>query len=344
MNPIEMKNRSIAEGCGAPSSIAVAAVTILAVLSLVSVALAGPGTEGGDSGKVRKKVVVVSVTDKPFLGVNMQELDAEILKGLDASVKKGVLVTEVVDGSPAEEAGIEDGDIIVAFDRNDVESPSGLKKLVEESHVGDTVRVKVIRNGDPQVIKVTVGQRPEEDTWAEAPEAFHWIGDGKDLFTMNQGRGRLGVKIADLNAGLAPYFGVNEGEGVLVLGVVEGSAAEKMGIEAGDVIVKVQGEKIGSTDELTGAVAGLESGAKIDVSVVRSKKDVTLQGEVGENLADHYIKALRVAPDKHLSKIEKFDLGGVPDVEMKKMRKEMDEMKRELEKVREELEKVKESS
>ena len=345
MNPIEMKTRSIAEGRGAPSRVALAAVTILAVLSLVSAALAGPASEGGDSGKARKKVVVVSVTDKPFLGVNMQELDAEILKGLDVSVKKGVLVTEVVDGSPAEEAGIEDGDIIVAFDRNDVESPSGLKKLVEESRVGDTVRVKVIRNGEPQVMKVTVGQRPEEESWdADAPEAFHWIGDGKNFLKMNLGRGRLGVKITDLNEGLAPYFGVNEGKGVLVLDVVEGSAAEKMGIEAGDVIVKVQEEKIGSTDELTEAVAELETGEKIDVSVVRSKKDVTLQGEVGENLADHCMKVLRVAPDKHLSKIEKFDLGGVPDVEMKKMRKEMDEMKRELEKVSEELKKVKESN
>ena len=229
MNPIEMTNRSIAESCGARPRIAEAAVTILAVLSLASVALAGPGTEGGDSGKARKKVLVVSTTDKPFLGINMQELDAEILKGLDASVKKGVLVTEVIEGSPAEEAGIEDGDIIVAFDRNDVESPSGLKKLVEESHVGDTVRVKIIRDGEPQVMKVTVGQRPEEDTWAEAPEAFHWIGDGKNFLEMNLGHGRLGVKLADLNEGLAPYFGVNKGEGVLVLEVVEGSAAKRWG-------------------------------------------------------------------------------------------------------------------
>jgi len=344
MNPIEMRNRSLTEGRGARSRIAMAALTILAVFSLVSSALAVPGTEGGDTGKTRKKVRVVSVTDMPFLGVNMQELDAEILKGLDASVKQGVLVTEVVDGSPAEEAGIEDGDIIVAFDRNDVESPSGLKKLVEESRVGDTVRVKVIRNGEPQVMKVTVGQRPEDETWdLAAPEAFHWIGDGENFLKMNLGRGRLGVKITDLNQGLAPYFGVEEGEGVLVLDVVEGSAAEKMGIEAGDVIVKVQDEKIGSTDELTEAVAELETGEKVDVSVVRSKKDLTLHGEAGENLAEHYMKVLRMEPDKHMNKIEKFDMRGVPDVEMKKMRKEMDQMKKELEKVREELEKVKEA-
>ncbi len=58
MNPIEMKNRSTSGGRGASSRIAVAAVTILAVLSLVSVALAGPGAVGGDSGKVHKKVLV----------------------------------------------------------------------------------------------------------------------------------------------------------------------------------------------------------------------------------------------------------------------------------------------
>jgi predicted metalloprotease with PDZ domain len=192
---------------------------------------------------------------------------------------------------------------------------------------------------------VTVGDRSDDETWdLAAPEAFHWIGGGNDFVKLHMGRGRLGVKVADLNEGLAPYFGVEAGGGVLVLDVVEESAARKMGIEAGDVIVTVQGEKIGSTEDLTEAVAEFETGEKMDIGVVRTKKELTLHGEAGENLADHYIKAFRFAPDKHLSKAEKFDARGIPDVEMEKIRKEMDDVKRELEKVRQELEKVKESS
>ena len=97
MNPIGMKSRLLTERL-APSRIAVGAISFVAVAALAALALAAPGPGGAE--KV-VKVKVVTEPGKPFLGINMQELDSDILKGLDPSVKKGVLITNVLDGSPA---------------------------------------------------------------------------------------------------------------------------------------------------------------------------------------------------------------------------------------------------
>jgi serine protease Do len=345
MNPIGMR-RSIATARTAPRGAWFAFVTVAAALLFAAVALAGPA---GAADKIVKKVRVETEPGKPFIGVNMEELGADVLKGLDASVKKGVLITQVVEGSPAEKAGLEDGDIVILFDRKEVGSPDELKELVGETRVGDTVGVKVVRNGEPQSFKVTIGEWPEEESFAVvAPEAFRWIGDGKGIFEMNLGRGRLGVQVAVLNEGLAPYFGVEEGEGVLVLDVVEGSSAAKMGVEAGDVIRRIDGEKVGSVEDLVGAVGELGAGEKFELGLVRAKKEMVLEGEADESPVDVYVKAFGRDKDGKMPGIEKHfmrhDLSDLPAVDMKEMRKEMDELKKELEKVREELEKIKESA
>jgi len=344
MNPIGMKSRVLTARRDR-SRIAAGAMTFAAVAAIATFALAARSPAGAE--KV-VKVKVVTEPGRPFLGINMQELDASILKGLDPSVKRGVLVTNVVDGSPADEAGFKDGDIVVAFDRKDVGTPSELKALVDKAEVGETVNVKVIRDGEPRSIKVTIGGWPEdEDVAAIAPEAFHW-GDPARFIEMGTGRGRLGVQAADLNEGLAPYFGVGEGEGVLVLDVVEGSTAEKMGIKPGDVIRKIDGEKVASVEDLVGAVGELETGKKFEVGLVRAEKDMTLEGEAPENPVDVYVKSFERLRGENAPKIEKYfmrhDPSDLPGVDMKQMKKEMDELKKEMEKVREELDKIKDSA
>jgi S1-C subfamily serine protease len=309
---------------------------------VVASAAAMPTTQR-DRDKVKQKdtkpQAEVSRADKAYLGVAMQELDEEVLKGLDTNVTRGVLISQVLEGSPAEEAGIQEGDIVVEFDRKEVSSPDELRNLVEDSRVGEAVKVKVIRDGEPKTLSVTVGQYPEEVKWGMgSPEEFHWYGHPGELRGMFFGSGRLGVRVTDLNEDLAPYFGVKEGEGVLVLGVNEESTAEKMGIKSGDVIVKMKGEAVGSVDDLTGMVGKLESGEKFDVSIVRSKKAMTLEGEAPESLSDLYRKEIRIGPEAQARK-----LAVMSDAEMDKLKQEMKSIQKELEDLKKELGKMKES-
>jgi len=227
------------------------ALSVMLTVCLASPALAGSKSKkdaAAEAEKAYEKEMLSKKSDRPFLGVNMQELDDELRKGLDVDVEHGVLISEVIEGGPAQEAGIEDGDVIVEFNGKRVDSPSGLRELVGGLKVGDKVKVKVISENKPKTLTVTLGEYPEEESWSFfAPDQLRWLDDGTQAFVEAVGKGRLGVHVTDLNEDLAPYFGVKEGEGVLVLDVTQGSVGEKMGIKAGDVITKVSGEKIEST-------------------------------------------------------------------------------------------------
>ncbi len=337
MNPYQVKSIGIEKRTCA----AVVGSFLLAACFVVSAA-GMPSTQrdrAKDKQKEAKPQAEVSRADKAYLGVTMQELNEDVLKGLDTKATRGVLISQVLEGSPAEEAGIQEGDIVVEFDRKEVASPEELRDLVGKSRVGEAVKVKVLRDGEPKTLSVTVGQRPEEMDWGMgAPEEFRWYGHPQELHGMFFERGRLGLRVAGLNKDLAPYFGVKEGEGVLVLNVNEESTAEKMGIKAGDVIVKVKGEAVGSVDDLTGLVGKLESGEKFDVSVVRSKKDMTLEGEAPESLSDLYRKEIRIGSAAQARK-----LAVMSDAEMDNLKKEMKNLQKEIENLKKELGEMKEA-
>jgi S1-C subfamily serine protease len=335
INAIKLKNRRGAAIMGS---------ALLAVV-LVATAYAAPAA-ASDRTKTKKEKKAsgaeVSRADKPYLGVTMQELDEEVLRGLDAETVKGVLISQVLEGSPAEEAGIQDGDIVVEFDGKGVEAPDQLKDLVAKFRVGEAVKVKLLREGEARTVDVTVGQWPEDAEWeAGEPEEFHWYGDPAQFHAMFLGRGRLGVRVTEINEGLSPYFGVKEGEGVLVLDVNDETTAAEMGIRAGDVIVRVKDEEVGSVEDLHEAVGELGSGESFDVTVVRAKKEVKLEGKAGDRPEDGLRKLVRLKPD---APMRQFKFHGIPDDEMEKMKQEMKELRKELEKMKDELKKLGESN
>lgn len=322
----------------------VVGVSIFALACMAGIAVADAGSQKkADAGKSVEKVRVESKRgDKAFLGVTMQELDDNLREGLDVSVKSGVLITDVVEGSPAHRAGIEDGDIIIEFDRRKVDSPDMLRKMVEGAAVGDEVKVKVVREKEPKTLTVTLGEYPENQEWSIiTPDHMNWFDGGRRALIDISGRGRLGVRVNDINGDLGAYFGVKEGEGVLVLEVTEGSLGEKLGLKAGDVITGVGEEKIASVEELRDAVSDLEKGDEFTLDVVRSKKSVELAGTMDEDALKMYSG---MAPRRFDVKIPKFEWRGLPEPEMKQLQEEMQELKKELKGLKEELEKVKEST
>jgi S1-C subfamily serine protease len=288
---------------------AVVGISILALACLVGTASAGTKSKkdaAADAEKSHKKVLVMSDKgERTFLGVTMQGLDDDLRKGLDVTVKQGVLVIDVMEGSPAEEAGIESGDVIVEFKGRKVESPSELRDMV-------------IRDKRTKTFTVTLGSYGDEEEWSfVTPEYLQWFDDGKHAFVGLLGRARLGVSVADVNEGLAPYFGVKQGEGVLVLDVTEGTPGHKMGIKSGDVIVRVNDEKVGSGTELKEAVGRLEEGDEFGVTVVRSKDEITLEGEMDEGPGRFYSKGM---PHKFDIRVPEIDVRGVSGPEMEHLK------------------------
>ncbi|UCG51129.1 MAG: PDZ domain-containing protein [Candidatus Latescibacterota bacterium] len=312
-------------------------------LAILIVAFLGAGlAEAGKSKDKSKDVYIYAGKDKKdtaYLGVKMQKLDDKLRKGLDIKVKKGVLISEVIEGSPAQEAGIEDGDVIIEFDGKEVDTPSTLQELVADTEIGETVKVKVLRDNRTKTFKVAVGEWPEEQFHTLlAPEHSVWLDKGHHWLLSSLGKGRLGVRVEDLDEDLASYFGVDEGEGVLVLGVSEESAAEEMGIKSGDVIVKVEDDEIGSAEELREAIRDIDEGDEFEVTVVRKNKQITLEGEMPESAASIYLKGLKGRRHKvEMPHIEAFE---IPETDLGELKAEIKELKKEIEELKKEIKKV----
>jgi serine protease Do len=255
----------------------------------------------------------------------MQELTDKLREGKGLKVKSGVLITEVVEGSPAEEAGLQEGDVVVAFNGKEVDSPDALQDLVADTAIGDQVKIKIVRGDRQRTLDVTMGEW-DDSRWF----GFNMPDDWKFSVADLTNRFRLGVRVSELNGDLAPYFGVDEGEGMLVLGVDEESTANEMGIKSGDVIVGVAGKEIESVDDIHKAMGELEEGEEFEVTVIRKKKHTTLKGEAKEGAGAYWFNS------------RSFNM---PRVQMHRvdddLRKEIDELREEIEELRQELKKSK---
>lgn len=325
-----MKGRSTGVWFGA-LAVALAAVLVVGLSGIVT---AGSKDEG----------------EKGYLGVYMQKLDNDVREGLDLEIDEGVLISGVEEGSPADEAGVEDGDVIVEFNGEKVATPEDLRDLVREAEVGEEVELKVIRDGKEKTLTLVVGEWPEDFGWLTIGDfRSGWDdvpGIGK-MFHAFTPKPRLGVEVADLNDDLAPYFKTKAGKGVLVLEVGDESVAEEAGIKPGDVIQKVGDEEVATVDELRESLEDYEEGDEVPIVVLRKGKKTTVTATMDEPW-----KSFQWSGKPH---IEKFKIDHMPkayryhwkapdiDVHMDQddLRDDIDELKKELKELKKELEKLK---
>lgn len=158
-----------------------------------------------------------------WLGVMIQDVTSDLAESFGLKDAKGALVSDIVPESPAERAGIKQGDIIIEVDGKDVDEMNKLPRLVATLHVGKEIRVKVIRDGKEKTFRVTIGEYPEE----------------RILSSRNQIGEELGMTIVELTPDIAKQFGYTQKEGVLVSNVSPGSPADEAGIKRGDLILEI---------------------------------------------------------------------------------------------------------
>ncbi|HVP76532.1 MAG TPA: DegQ family serine endoprotease [Thermodesulfobacteriota bacterium] len=158
-----------------------------------------------------------------WLGVSIQEVTPGLAKSFGLKEGKGALVAQVVSGSPAEKAGIEQGDVIVQFDGKDVASSKDLPRIVASTPVGKEVTIKLSRDGKVLDRQVKVGEMEEKAEVGKAPST----------------KKSLGLTVQDLTPEIAKGLGLKKETGVVVTGVEPGSPAADAGIRSGDVIREV---------------------------------------------------------------------------------------------------------
>ena len=235
-------------------------------------------------------------TDGGYLGVYAENINRENMARYHMSQPRGVGITQVVQGSPAEKAGLRKDDVILRLDGENITSVRKLNRLVSEIAPDQSVRVTVSRNGAEQELTATVGKRNnfgfaqdlfsnngktfklEPKTWKfEYPNIDRFeLGDHDfgDL-TMILGNGRrLGVSTMQLNKQLAEYFGV--AKGVLVTAVSEDGPSAKAGVRAGDVITAIDGEEVDSPGDLS-RVANNKKDGDVTLTIIRNKSQQTIR-------------------------------------------------------------------
>ncbi|HXD32024.1 MAG TPA: PDZ domain-containing protein [Pyrinomonadaceae bacterium] len=240
-----------------------------------------------------------------FLGVYTEDITKDNLSQYGLREARGVGVTEVAKDSPAEKAGLRKGDVITRFDGEVVSSARKLSRLVSEVAPDHKVTLGISRGGSDQEVAVTVGKRKNEFTSMRKmtiphfPEEFgKWeMPEGTNVFMLGNSR-RIGVSTSSLTKQLADFFGVVDGQGVLITSVTENSPAAKAGLKAGDVITAVDGEKIDGAGDLSRAINKQKDG-EITLTVVRDKNQRTFKVSP-EKSGNELLKTGRTARNKEL--------------------------------------------
>ena len=213
-----------------------------------------------------------------YLGVGIQQITAERAKTLKLREEGGVEVTSVMQESPAEKAGLKPGDVVVSFNGQKVEGFEQFSRLVRETPVGREVKLEIVRNGVSQTVPVKIDNRPLPRFFTNDGGRFNVppdvpMPDIPRLFTGLHSP-MLGIEAESVDGQLAEYFGVKD-SGVLVRSVLRNSAAERAGLKAGDVILRLDDVKVASAADIS-AKLRMAPGKTVQVSLMRDHKETTL--------------------------------------------------------------------
>ena len=208
-----------------------------------------------------------------WLGVVIQEVTNELAQSFDMERARGALVTRVIEDSPAGEAALETGDIIVRYAGREIGRSSDLPPMVGRTDVGEEVELDIIREGERMQVSVRIGELPEDEV-AEVDEPETEQPEG-------EGARRLGLHIEPVPDSVRQELGVESG-GVLVDELDAGPALDA-GVRQGDVIRELDSASVAGVDEFHEQVAELEPGSSVAFLVERADGPQFIAIEVPED-------------------------------------------------------------
>jgi len=189
-----------------------------------------------------------------WLGVALQHITPELARSFGLSSNKGALVADVIKGSPADHAGMKQGDVVIAYQGNPVDDPSLLRNSVSLAPVGSEVKLTVVRNGAKQDVTVKVGSLEEQEKAVAS--------------SLKQ---QFGIEVRPLAPQEANEYGLNSQSGLVVAEVDPKGPFGKAGFEKGDIILQIENNPVGSPDTLFALLSTLKQRHKAKVLAVDHK-------------------------------------------------------------------------
>ena len=205
-----------------------------------------------ESLKTKGKVV------RGWLGVTIQEVNADLAKQFGLKETKGALVSDVLEGSPAEKAGIERGDVMIDLDGKPVESATQLKNMVAQLTIGNKVSLTVVRDKKEKRLTVVIGEQPKEIATSGTDEE------------REGSKAVAGIEVHDLTPEISRRFGFSRDEkGVVVTQVEPESRADIAGVRRGDLIMEINRMLVQSTDDYERIISSLKKDESVLLLVSR---------------------------------------------------------------------------
>lgn len=193
-----------------------------------------------------------------WLGVLIQEVNRDLAESFGLKRPRGALVAEVMSGSPAQEAGLKAGDIVLAYEGEDIALSSDLPPRVGRTPIGESASLKVMRGGEVITVEVEIGRLPEDGAArSSAPSRGN----------NDSSAAPLGLTVEPLPDELADSWDLSSG-GVLVVDVAGGPAREA-GIRPDDVITELNRRPVSNVDDFRKVVESLPENSAVSVRVVR---------------------------------------------------------------------------
>ena len=198
-----------------------------------------------------------------LLGVTVQPVSDDIVKAFKLDNGVGAAVVDVDPDSGAGKAGIQAGDIILAYNNHDLQQAADLPPLVGMTKPGSKVPVEILRNGKKQTLEVTIGEASRDRNAMN--------GQGAAPSLARTGSAALGLTVQSIDNDTRTQLGLKAGQGVVV-GDITGPVAAQAGLRAGDVILMVNQQKIGSVAEFEAATKGVKAGSTVLLLVRRGEQ------------------------------------------------------------------------
>lgn len=260
-----------------------------------------------------------------FLGISVGDLTDNQKERYD--IDAGAYVEEITEGTPAEIAGLKEGDIVTAFDGKPVADGDDLYQKIRKSEPGKKVPIEILRRGERQTLNVTLTDRSE---FAPAVRGGLPSRERMRIFRLDGSAGFLGVSTERLSRRTKDSLIIDGG--ARVAAVTPKSPADEAGLQEGDVIVAVEGKKVFTPEDLSEIIGEKESGSKVEIEYLRKGARRTAQAEL----------AGRSDGERLFGGVPRMDFRNLPgderDRQIEELQKQLEELRRSLDSLRREKE------
>ncbi len=208
---------------------------------------------------VLEQLVTTGKVTRAYLGVYIQDITAAMEESFGVKAGKGVLVSDTVSGSPAEQIGIKSGDVIVKVNGEPVGSTDELIQEISTKPVGSEVTLHIVRDKEPLQMQVVLTEKPSEEALSTTTP------EGKEETALE----KFGITVGSISSATAQRLGLQSTQGVVIIEIDPGSRADWAGLENDDVIREVNRQQIRSVDNWNSMVSSMDDNASVMLTIVR---------------------------------------------------------------------------